>query len=71
MKGILPDKKFKGSWAGAFGQTQFMPSTFKQFATDYDGNQKINLFEKKDALASGANYLKRLDGIIKSIGVKK
>ena len=58
-EGHFPRQKFKGSWAGAFGQTQFMPSTFKQFATDYDGNQKINLFEKKDALASGANYLKK------------
>ena len=46
-EGHFTRQKFKGSWAGAFGQTQFMPSTFKQFATDYDGNQKINLFEKK------------------------
>ena len=37
-----------------------MPSTFKKFATDFDGNQKINLFEKSDALASGANYLKKV-----------
>ena len=59
-EGHFTRQKFKGSWAGAFGQTQFMPSTFKQFATDYDGNQKINLFEKKDALASGANYLKKI-----------
>ena len=59
-EGHFTRQKFKGSWAGAFGQTQFMPSTFKKFATDFDGNQKINLFEKSDALASGANYLKKV-----------
>ena len=34
-----------------------MPSTFQKFAIDFDGNGKINLFKKEDALASGANYL--------------
>ena len=58
--GHFTRQEFKGSWAGAFGQTQFMPSTFKKFATDFDGNKKINLFEKVDALASGANYLKNV-----------
>ena len=57
-EGHITRKKFKGSWAGAFGQTQFMPSTFHKFAIDFDKNKKINLFEKSDALASGANYLK-------------
>ena len=42
------------------GQTQFMPSTFKKFAIDFDENNKINLFEKGDALASGANYLNKV-----------
>ncbi|MBC10340.1 MAG: lytic transglycosylase [Rickettsiales bacterium] len=56
--GHILRKNFKGSWAGAFGQTQFMPSTFHKFAIDFDGNNKINLLEKEDALASGANYLK-------------
>ncbi len=50
-------KDFKGSWAGAFGQTQFMPSTFINYAVDFDNDKKINLFNKQDALASGANYL--------------
>ena len=59
-EGHFSRKQFKGSWAGAFGQTQFMPSTFKKFATDFDGNKKINLFEKIDALASGANYLSKV-----------
>ena len=57
-------EQFKGSWAGAFGQTQFMPSTFLNHAIDFDGDSKINLFNKSDALASGANYLRKLDGII-------
>ena len=57
--GHIQKSQFKGSWAGAFGQTQFMPSTFKKYAIDFDGNQKINLFKKEDALASGANYLKK------------
>ena len=57
-EGHIARKNFKGSWAGAFGQTQFMPSTFHKFAIDFDKNEKINLFEKSDALASGANYLK-------------
>ena len=51
---------FKGSWAGAFGQTQFMPSTFLKHAIDFDGDSKVNLFKKSDALASGANYLKKI-----------
>ena len=37
-----------------------MPSTFKKFAIDFDENNKINLFEKGDALASGANYLNKV-----------
>ena len=53
-------KLFRGSWAGAFGQTQFMPSTFLKYAIDYDGDSKKDLFNKKDALASGANYLKKI-----------
>ena len=70
MKDIFLGKTFKGSWAGAFGQTQFMPSTFKKFATDFDGDGK-NLFNKIDALASGANYLKKLVGITIFYGVEK
>ena len=57
-EGHINKKHFKGSWAGAFGQTQFMPSTFHKYAIDFDKNDKINLFDRSDALASGANYLK-------------
>ena len=54
-----------GSWAGAYGNFQFMPSTIKSYAIDYDGNNKIELKASlKDSLASAANY-------INSIGWKK
>tara|TARA_X000001036_G_scaffold290213_1_gene269722 strand:- start:991 stop:1971 length:981 start_codon:yes stop_codon:yes gene_type:complete len=52
-------KDFFGSWAGAFGQTQFMPSTFIKYAVDFDGDNRKNLFKKPDSLASGANYLNK------------
>ena len=56
--GHVEPKEMTGSWAGAMGQTQFMPSTFLSYATDFDGNGKINVWQSKaDALASGANYL--------------
>ena len=58
--GHVSPKNFRGSWAGAFGQTQFMPSTFHKFAIDFDDDKKINLFNKADALASGANYLNQV-----------
>ncbi len=57
---LLPDK-MKGSWAGAMGHTQFMPSTYYQYAVDGDGDGQINLWlSEKDALASSANYLQQL-----------
>ena len=50
---------FKGSWAGAMGQTQFMPSSFWKFAVDFDGDGHKNIWTSvPDALASTANYLK-------------
>ena len=49
-----------GSWAGAFGQTQFMPSTFQRLAVDFDGDGRRDLIGSvADALASTANYLRR------------
>ncbi len=49
-----------GSWAGAFGHTQFMPSTFMRIAVDYDGDGRRDLMGSiPDALASTANYLKQ------------
>ncbi len=57
----LVPEKMQGSWAGAMGHTQFMPSTYYKYAVDGDGDGKINLwFSEKDALASSANYLHQL-----------
>jgi membrane-bound lytic murein transglycosylase B len=54
---ITPDAMI-GSWAGAMGQCQFMPSTFLKFAVDWDGDGKRNIWTNRaDALASAANYL--------------
>jgi lytic murein transglycosylase len=56
---VAPDK-LKGSWAGAFGHTQFMPSTFMRLAVDFDGDGRRDLIDSvPDALASTANFLKR------------
>jgi len=49
-----------GSWAGAFGFFQFMPSTMKNYAIDYDNNNYIDLKNNNDAYASAANYLKNI-----------
>ncbi|CAA6817778.1 MAG: Membrane-bound lytic murein transglycosylase B precursor (EC [uncultured Sulfurovum sp.] len=49
-------QKIKGSYAGAFGLAQFMPSSFREFAIDFDGDGHINLFNKADAIGSIANY---------------
>ena len=50
-----------GSWAGAYGNFQFMPSTIKNYAIDYDGNDKIELKKSlSDALASAANYISKI-----------
>ncbi len=48
----------KGSWAGAMGQMQFMPSTYRRYAVDGDNDSRINLWSSlPDALFSAANYL--------------
>jgi len=50
----------KGSWAGAFGHTQFMPSTYERLAVDFDGDGRRDLVSSvPDALASTANFLKQ------------
>ena len=46
-----------GSWAGAFGNFQFMPSTLNSYAIDYDKNGSLDLKSIKDSFASAANYL--------------
>ncbi|MBT39228.1 MAG: lytic transglycosylase [Deltaproteobacteria bacterium] len=51
---------FTGSWAGAVGLVQFMPTTFLEFAVDQDGDGRKDLWTSlPDALASAANYMKR------------
>ena len=49
-----------GSWAGAFGYFQFMPSTIEQYAIDYDKNDIIELKSTKDSFASAANYINKI-----------
>lgn len=50
--------KMEGSWAGAMGHFQFMPSTFNAYAVDYNGDGKIDIWHSfEDAAASAANYL--------------
>ena len=53
-------KTLYGSWAGAFGFFQFMPSTMKNYAIDYDNNNYIDLKNNNDAYASAANYLGKI-----------
>lgn len=58
--GHVPLSRMKGSWAGAMGQCQFMPSSFRRFAVDADGGGRIDLWNSvPDVLASTANYLAR------------
>ena len=59
-RGDVPAEKLNGSWAGAFGQTQFMPSTFLRLAVDFEGDGRRDIVDSApDALASAANYLRK------------
>ncbi len=49
-----------GSWAGAFGNFQFMPSTIKKYAVDYNKNNNIELKDIEDSIASAANYINKI-----------
>jgi len=49
-----------GSWAGAFGNFQFMPRTIRNYAIDYNKNKTIELKDTEDSFASAANYLKMI-----------
>lgn len=58
QKGDIAPERLVGSWAGAFGHTQFMPSTFERLAVDFDGDGRADLMDNaSDALASTANFL--------------
>ncbi|MFV3411925.1 lytic murein transglycosylase [Pseudomonas nitroreducens] len=56
--GDVPVSNMIGSWAGAMGQTQFIPTTYNQYAVDFDGDGRRDIWgSSEDALASTANYL--------------
>ncbi|MEO9303597.1 lytic murein transglycosylase [Acinetobacter pittii] len=60
QRGDLTEDQLKGSWAGAFGHTQFMPSTYERLAVDFDGDGRRDLVSSTaDALASTANFLNK------------
>ena len=60
QRGDVKPPDMKGSWAGAFGHTQFMPSTYNRIAVDFDGDGRKDLVGSiPDALGSTANYLVR------------
>jgi lytic murein transglycosylase len=64
QRGDIAPERLVGSWAGAFGPTQFMPTSFKRFAVDFDGDGKRDVVDSiPDVIASTANNLK-LDGWI-------
>ena len=59
-RGDVRPEHLRGSWAGAFGPTQFMPTTYRRFAVDADGDGRRDVVESvPDLLASTANHLKR------------
>jgi lytic murein transglycosylase len=56
---VAPDR-LKGSWAGAFGPTQFMPTSFKRYAVDFDGDGRRDVVDSiPDVIASTANNLRK------------
>ena len=58
---LIDPNTLYGSWAGAYGNFQFMPSTILRYAIDYDGNNKIELKSSLvDSLASAANYINKI-----------
>ena len=59
-KKIIDKKILFGSWAGAFGNFQFMPRTIQNYAIDYNKNTTIELKKTEDSFASAANYLNKI-----------
>ncbi len=58
-EGHIGNDEMLGSWAGAMGQSQFMPSSFMNYAVDFDGDSRRDIWNTKaDVFASAANYLK-------------
>jgi membrane-bound lytic murein transglycosylase B len=59
-QGHIAPERMMGSWAGAMGQSQFMPSSFLQYAVDFDGDGRRDIWTSQpDVFASAANYLAR------------
>ena len=59
-KNIIDKNILFGSWAGAFGNFQFMPRTIRNYAIDYNNNKTIELKDIEDSFASAANYLRKI-----------
>jgi len=60
QEGHIPRHEFVGSWAGAMGQPQFLPSSYLKYAVDFDGDGKADIWRSvPDTLASIANYLQK------------
>ena len=59
-EGVIDHKTLYGSWAGAFGNFQFMPTTIKNYAIDYNNNDAIELHQIEDSFASAANYINKI-----------
>ncbi len=59
-KNIIKKDILYGSWAGAFGNFQFMPRTIRNYAVDYNKNETIELKKTEDSFASAANYLNKI-----------
>ena len=59
-KNVIDRNILYGSWAGAFGNFQFMPRTIKNYAIDYNNNKTIELKKTEDSFASAANYLQTI-----------
>lgn len=55
--GDIAPERMLGSWAGAMGHTQFIPTSYLSYAVDFDGDGRRNVWAPEDALASTANYL--------------
>ena len=58
--GVVDSDILYGSWAGAFGNFQFMPSTINNYAIDYNNDDLIDLKSTEDSFASAANYINKL-----------
>ena len=59
-KNVIKKDILFGSWAGAFGNFQFMPRTIRNYAIDYNNNETIELKSIEDSFASAANYLNKI-----------